>query len=371
MTERYIHITEDLRVLLHPEHVFTAERDRIIRSAIGLGLAPYLRGKKLDKLLSPLSVDPGDAARRRLFMQERYVPVMDDNVPILPDRELPEPDLMEDIKVTGGPAHLQRLGRVLAYGKSRTLAEIDEKKPAYLAYTKDAAKAWEAFRPKERTTVQYTTIPEPPHIPYIRLDHTADFFGLPPVAVIRSPKDLAAGRPFQMMPAHYRSVSVTARQSGEPKKPDLREEKYATNLDTLMAPFEAAGDSIILRLPTLPAVAVFPEESARFWNRQLDTNNPFAPYALLDIFSRAARKAAFHAKPWEQRSLHDMEHIAQKASAAWQRIPLNTLEQHKLRWEWEAANDMAPEATMALFLQLAMPAWIRPKAMHLKHAPSL
>lgn len=371
MTERYIHIAEDMRVTLHPEYVFISERERILRTAIGLGMAPYLRGKKLDKLLSPLGVNPGDAARRRLFMQERYVSMMDDNVPILPDRDLPEPDLMEDIKIIGGPVHLQRLGRVLSYGAGRTLAEIDEKKPAYLTYTEDARHAWNAYHPKERTTVQCTTIPEPPHIPYIRLDHTADFFGLPPVAVIHSPNDLIFGRPFQMMPAHYRSLSVTARQSGDPKKPDLREEKFATNLDTLMAPFEAVGDSLALRLPTLPAMAVFPEESVRFWNRQIDTNNPFAPYALLDIFSRAARKAAFHAKPWEQKSRRDMERIARKVSAVWQRMTLNNLEQHKLRWEWEAANDMAPEATTDLFLELAMPAWIMPKAMHLDHTLSL
>lgn len=367
MTEKYIHISEDERVTLHPEFIFASEREHVLRTAVGLGLAPYLRGKKLDKLLSPVGVKPGDAARRRLFMQERYGSMFHDNVPILPDVDLPEPDLMEDIKIVGGPSQLYRLGRIAGYDESRTLCEIDEKKPSYLAYTQDARLAWEAFRPKERTTVQCTTIPEPPHIPYIRLDHTADFFGLPPVAVIRSPNDLAFGRPFHMMPAHYQSISITARNSGDQKQPDLREQNLATNLDTLMAPFEAVGSTLSLRLPTLPSRVEFPDEGIRFWNRQIQEHNPFVLYALLDIFSRAARKAACYAIPWDQKSRHNMEHLAMKVSPRWETMHVNRLERRKLQWEWEAAYDMAPEASTDLFHEFRMPSWLRPGAMHSNH----
>lgn len=370
MNERIIHISERGDVDIHPEMAYESFRERVLRTAIGLGLQPTLRGKHLDRLLSPLHTGASDQARRSAFELERYVSMTHENIPIFPDPDLPEPDLMEDIKITGGPIELKMLVDTLGIQNQEILTEIEASRPTFLKWTKDAALAWSDLRPRRRATVRFTIIPEPPHISYIRLDDSEDHFGLPAVAIIKSPEDLKYGRPFQVKPFHYQSLSITGTQSGNPMLPDLRTPGLAPDIDTLTAPIESVDGILIPRLPTLPDVIRFPEKGVRCWTNRIRDNTPFPGYALLDIFSRWARKSAFHGIPSDDQALqsaHFLATLANLSSPVWNRDTLSRLERNKLRWEWEAAYRINKDQTKELLHIFRIPKFLYPRQMQSDH----
>jgi|GEM_PF-4110260 len=363
MTERIIHITKEWGVDLDPGFVYETQRERLLRTAIGLGYVVALRGKHLDKLLSPpLTANKSDTARRRIFERERYVGIGDDAVPIFPDPDLPEPDTMEDIKIIGGPEKVKRLARIGHIDSLATLTSTDVPEPKFLSWAEDARGAWAALRPKHTATIQYATIPELPRIPYIRMDVASDLFGLPAVAVIQTPDDLKYGRPFTTRRVPLKSLSITASESGNPRVPDLRSPTVATNIDALMGIIEPQGTRLITRLPRLPSFVTLPEEAYLFWDTEIRHGNPFAPFAVLDVLSRSVRKTAFHDLPWEEAGIRRAESLAAKMHPSWSQLPLTPYERKKLAWEWQAAYEMDRHGTKELFRRFRMPDYLRPHA---------
>lgn len=364
MKEHILVINESGAVELDPQFMFANERTKILRAALGMGLAPMLRGKHLDLLLSPLGAGASDAARRRAFDNVRAVAATDDGVPIVPDTNWPEPNLMEDIKISGGPAELARLANVLGYDGSQLISEVDAPRPKFLQWIADARQAWQANPPKRRAQVRFTTIPEPPHIPYIRLDHTIDFFGLPEGARITSPADIADfkfGRPFQIIPMPLTSLSITAASTDDAHVPDLRNPLVATNIDALTAPFSPTSTELEPMLPTLPKRVVLHDRAQAYWKKELTRGNPFAPYGLLDVISRGARKAAFHTIPWDEATREGIASLAALAQKSWANLRLDALTEMKLRWEWETAHAIDPGGTKNLIKRFRVPKMLHPR----------